>query len=104
MSEFARDRRVDAVIIQLVRLVLDEDWSADGGATQLREHAGGPVLRRALARVRIANIDRPTPVSARATATLEAALEPAGIQTGQLAARDRSQRSGPPASNRTQAS
>ena len=67
---------VDAAMVRLVRLVLDDAWSAPWAAAQLREQVPDrAVLRRARARVSSALADRVSTVAERAAATLDLALE-----------------------------
>lgn len=50
-SRVRRLSNADQVMLNLVRLVLDEQWSADAAAKQLREHVGED--RELLMRVRL---------------------------------------------------
>jgi hypothetical protein len=66
---------VDAAMVHLVRLVVDEAWTAaSAGAALSRQIPDMAVLRRAQARVRRALAEGVTPVGQRAAATLEVAL------------------------------
>jgi len=66
---------VDAAIVQLVPLVLDDAWGALTAATQLREQGhDDAVLRRVRARVSWAMAERPSRIAERALATIDAAL------------------------------
>ena len=65
----------DAAMVQLVRLVLDDAWSAPAAAASLRARVpDDAILRRARARVAGALAERPSTVAARAAATLDLAL------------------------------
>ena len=74
----ARDGRrdaADAAMLQLIRLVLDDAWTASAAATELWERVPDhAVLRRAKARVTAALTDRPSAVARRAVATLDLAM------------------------------
>lgn len=74
----ARGRRRDAVdlaMFRLMRLVLDDAWSAPSAAAQLRELVPDQtVLRRTRARVSSALADRASTVAERAVATLDLAV------------------------------
>lgn len=63
---------VDAAMLALIRLVLDDSWSAKRAASELglkvRNHT---VLRRVRSRVRNALAESPTPVAQRAALTLD---------------------------------
>lgn len=63
---------VDAALLALIRLVLDDSWSARRAAAELRAKVpGDTVLRRVRSRVLNALADHPTPVAQRAAATLD---------------------------------
>jgi hypothetical protein len=66
---------VDAAMVHLVRLVVDEGWTAArAGEALSRQIPDTAVLRRARARVQRALVEGVTPVGNRAVATLEVAL------------------------------
>jgi hypothetical protein len=66
---------VDAAMVQLVRLVLDDAWAASTAAAQLRERVpNDSVLRRVRSRVAAALTDRASDVGERALVTLDLAL------------------------------
>jgi len=62
-------------MLQLVRLVMDEEWSAREAAQTLTELVGEEeaILTQVGARVRRADYDRSSALSQRAVATVEAA-------------------------------
>ena len=63
---------VDAAMLALIRLVLDDSWSAKRAASELGlKVRNQTVLRRVRARVRNALAESPTPVAQRAALTLE---------------------------------
>lgn len=66
---------VNATLACLVRLVLDETWSASVAASRLVEHSAGDpgVLRMARARILRASEGILTPVERRALTTLDLA-------------------------------
>ena len=65
----------DAAMVQLVRLIIDDAWTAVGAAAQLRERVpDDAVLRRVHAKVSSALVERASSVGERAAATLELAL------------------------------
>ena len=70
--------RLDLAILELVRLVLADDWQADAAGERLRLHVGEDqqVLRLLRARVAQTMLKRPSALGARATATLARALPP----------------------------
>lgn len=64
---------VDAALLALIRLVLDDSWSAHRAAAELRAKVPrDAVLRRVRARVLNALAEHPTPVAQRAALTLDA--------------------------------
>jgi hypothetical protein len=68
---------VDAAMLQLVRLVLDDGWTAATAAALLRERVRDEaVLRRARAKVSRVLAERAGTVAERAAATLDLALSP----------------------------
>lgn len=68
--------RVDAALLALIRLVLDDSWSAQRAATELRvKVTDESVLCRVRTRVRAALAERPTPVAQRAARTLDLLLD-----------------------------
>lgn len=85
-----RDRRpdpVDTAIVQLVRLVLDDSWSASTAAIVLCDLVEDQaVLRRARTRVAWAAADRASHVTERALATLDLAINPTHPQPSLVAA------------------
>lgn len=67
---------VDAALLTLIRLVLDDGWSAHQAAADLRARvADQSVLHLVRARVRDALAERPTPVAQRAVRTLDVLLD-----------------------------
>lgn len=66
---------VDLVILELVRLVTVDTWTAEAAADRLlnKRHSRG-ALRLALGRVSRARNARPTPIADRAAATLTSAI------------------------------
>lgn len=67
-----RWEEVDAALLALIRLVLDDSWSPRRAAEELRAKVPGEtILRRVRARVLNALADHPTPVAQRAAATLD---------------------------------
>ena len=63
---------VDAAMLALIRLVLDDSWSAKRAASELAlKVRNQTVLRRVRARVRNALAENPTPVARRAALTLD---------------------------------
>ena len=65
----------DAALLALIRLVLDDSWSAQRAAAELRARvADETALRRARTRVRNALAERATPVAQRAELTLDVLL------------------------------
>lgn len=65
----------DAALLSLIRLVLDDSWSANRAAVELRSRvADEAALHRVRARVRRALVERPTPVAERAARTLDVVL------------------------------
>ena len=66
---------VDRAIAELVRLVIEDTWTAVTAAVQLRGHVSDEaVLRRARSRVGWALAERSSIIAERAAATLDAAL------------------------------
>jgi len=65
--------RADRAALELVRLVMEDDWTPEAAAKRLRAHVGGDraVLRLLRACVANVNLERSTPVSVRASLTLE---------------------------------
>ena len=62
-------------MLQLVRLVLDDAWTACHAAVQLRQQVSDEaVLRRARAKVAWALAERASSIAERAAATLDVAL------------------------------
>lgn len=75
MSTTRRRTAVDAVIMQTVRLALDESWTAHEAARIIRQRfPSDTVLMRALVRVDRAMAERTSNVAHRVAATLSAAL------------------------------
>jgi len=67
---------VDAALLTLIRLVLDDGWSAQRAGLELREKVNDDsVLRRVRIRVHNALAERPTFVAQRAAQTLDASLD-----------------------------
>ena len=65
--------RADRAALELVRLVMADDWTPEAAGERLRAHVGGDpavlrVLRACVAKV---NLERSTPVGVRASLTLE---------------------------------
>lgn len=79
---------VDTAMLALIRLVLDDSWSAQWAAAALRVRVvDESVIRRVRTRVENALADRPTPVARRAKRTLDVLLgddrrEPALASSG----------------------
>lgn len=74
-----RSDAVDAAMALLLRLVLDDTWSAASAAAKLREQVPSrAVLSRARARVSAAMAERVSAVAERAAETLDLALSVAG--------------------------
>lgn len=74
-----RRHATDPEMLQLVRLVLGDDWALDDAAAQLLSEVDDPhVLRHLCARVRRAHDDRPSRIAARAALTLQEALRRSG--------------------------
>ncbi len=75
---------VDAAILHLVRLVLDEGWTvAEAAAVLCQQVPDVAVLRRARVRVRRTLAERTGPAGQRAAATLDtalAALQSSGVE------------------------
>lgn len=71
-----RPRRVDLAVLELVRVVIADNWSQQIAADRLREVAAGDptLLRHLKARVARAQLRRATPLDARAAAALDLAL------------------------------
>ncbi|MDY7103667.1 MAG: hypothetical protein S0880_21000 [Actinomycetota bacterium] len=66
-------------MLQLVRLVMPDDWEVDEAADQLLEGVDDPqVLRQLCARVQRAQADRPSRVGVRASLTLQEAMRRLG--------------------------
>jgi len=66
---------VDAAMVHLIRLVVDDGWSAASAGQALSQQVPDQaVLRRARARVQRAMAESVTPVGKRAVATLQVAL------------------------------
>ena len=66
---------VDAALLALIRLILDESWSAQRAAAELRAKVTDEsVLRRVRTRVQCALAERPTPIAQRAASTLDVLL------------------------------
>ena len=66
---------IDAVLVALVRLVVDDSWTPAWAAERLREQVDDErALRRARDQVGWALADRPSAFGERAAATLDAAL------------------------------
>ena len=64
---------VDAALLAVIRLVLDDSWSAHRAAAELRAKVPDEaVLRRVRNRVMNAHAKHPTPVAQRAALTLDA--------------------------------
>lgn len=68
--------RADRAALELVRLVMADDWTPEAAGERLRAHVGGDpavlrVLRACVAKV---NLERSTPVGVRASLTLERTL------------------------------
>jgi hypothetical protein len=76
--------RLDLAIVELVRLVLADDWQANAAGERLRLHVGEDqhVLRLLRARVAQAMLKRPSALGMRATATLAHALPPNASDPG----------------------
>lgn len=74
----------DVALLALIRLALEDSWSAQRAAAELRLRVTDEsVLYRVRARVRNALSDRPTPVAQRCARTLEVLLgEPARLSSG----------------------
>lgn len=72
--------RVDAVLAELVRLIMDPEWTPSTAATQLkaRTEREQRVLVRVRARVRRNTDTAPGPIAQRALQTLDAAIDPVG--------------------------
>ena len=68
--------RADRAALELVRLVLADDWTPEAAAERLRAHVGGDraVLRLLRACVAKVNLERSTPVGVRASLTLECTI------------------------------
>jgi len=74
-----RKDAVDLAIVQLVRLVADDAWTASAAAIQLRDQVHDEtILRCARARVGWALAERSSVIGERAAATLDAALASPG--------------------------
>ncbi len=70
---------VDATVLQVVRLVLDDGWTAQEAAAEVRRGVSDQfVLRRAWARVERALAERRSAIAVRAAATLRLAMTEAG--------------------------
>ena len=66
---------VDAALLALIRLILDDSWSPQRAAAELRvKVTEESVLCRVRTRVRNALAERPTPVAQRAAQTLDVLL------------------------------
>ncbi|GAB2885319.1 hypothetical protein [Nocardioides pacificus] len=67
---------MDHAVLEMLRLVSTDDWSAEIAAARLRDLADGDerVLRHLRARVARALLQRPTSVGVRAHAALDLAL------------------------------
>ncbi len=66
---------VERAIVELVRLIVDDTWTAVAAGVQLRRHVGDEaVLRCARSRVGWALAERSSVIGERAAATLDAAL------------------------------
>ena len=79
LSGRCRWHEVDAALLALIRLVLDDSWSAQRAAAELRVKVpADTVLRRVRTRVLNALDEHPTPVAQRAAHTLEALLGDSG--------------------------
>lgn len=64
---------LDAALLALIRLVLDDSWSAEQAAEKMAgQVTDESVLRRLRARVVSALAERPTPLAARAAQTMDA--------------------------------
>ena len=73
---------VDSALVALIRLVLDQSWTAERAGAELRARVrNDQVLLRVRARVRNALDERPTPVARRAARTLDMALARPGSVT-----------------------
>lgn len=69
----------DAALLALIRLILDDSWSAEGAASELRvKVTDESVLCRVRTRVRRALAERPTPMAQRAERTLDVLLDDRG--------------------------
>ena len=71
--------KVDLALLALIRLVLDDSWSPQPAAAELRRQVDDDlVLYRLRARVRNALFERPSPVAQRAAQTLAVLLDETG--------------------------
>lgn len=73
----------DAALLALIRLALDDSWSAEAAAGEMAMRVPDQsVLRRVRVRVENAVAERPTPVALRALRTLDALLGPRDSSSG----------------------
>ena len=70
--------RADAVLAELVRLIMDPEWTPSTAATQLRARAARDqrILVKVRARVHRNTHTAPGPIAQRALQTLDAAIDP----------------------------
>ena len=78
--------QTDAALLALVRLILDDSWTAGRAAAELRTRiADDSVLRQLRARVRAAHTDPPTPLEQRAAQTVDRLFGPQHLTSDQAA-------------------
>lgn len=82
-------RSTEVAMRHLVHMVLDDAWSSQLAAQRMLELVGGDlrILQRARARLLHASLERTTPITERALATLDLALHPVASPLHAVASR-----------------